>query len=333
MSKQAVFVNNRAGSVERVYAKGRRERIGRLTRLYPEIVSIHDLEQHAPKLADAEVVFSTWGMPRLEDAQLDLFPSLKAVFYAAGSVHAFAEPLLRRGIVLSSAWCANAIPVAEYTLAQVLLANKDYFRNARQCSTPEGRAEVSKDMPGNWGETVALLGVGAIGTKLIELLRAFELRIVVWDPFLSQERASYLGVQKVETLEEAFSLGFVVSNHLANVPETVDLITGDHFRLMRPNATFINTGRGATLIEPDLIQVMTERTDLLALLDVTYPEPPEPESALYSLPNVMITSHIAGSLGDEVVRMADYMIDEFLAWERGDPLRYRVTLELLPTMG
>jgi phosphoglycerate dehydrogenase-like enzyme len=154
----------------------------------------------------------------------------------------------------------------------------------------------------------------------------------VWDPFLSDEQAAELGVEKVSSLMEAFQRGFVVSNHLANVPETRGLLTGEHFASMRKNATFINTGRGATVVEEDMIRVFQERDDLTALLDVTYPEPPVEDSPLYTMPNVHLTTHIAGSLGDEVVRMADYAIEEFQAWTQGQPLRYAVTLEMLPTM-
>ena len=102
---------------------------------------------------------------------------------------------------------------------------------------------------------------------------------------------------------------------------------------MREGATFINTGRGAQVVEGDLIRVLTERPDLTALLDVTFPEPPESDSPLWTLPNVWITPHIGGSVGDEVVRMADCVIEEFIAWESGKPLRFQVTREVLETMG
>ena len=332
MKRKTAFVCDRSGSVERVYAHGRRERISEITDLHPVVVNTGNLAEQAPSLAEAEVVFSTWGMPLLTDEQLALLPSLKAVFYAAGSVKRFAEPLLHRGIIVVSAWAANGVPVAEYALAQILLANKSYFRNVRQCAMPDGRRAAVKDMAGNFCETVAILGAGVIGSKLIELLKPFTLNVIVWDPFLSQERATELGVEKVGSLAEAFSRGLVVSNHLANVPETRGLLHGELYGLMRRNATFINTGRGATVVEADLARVLAERPDLIALLDVTDPEPPEDSSPFFSLPNILLTSHIAGSQGDEVVRMADYMIGEFLSWDRGDPLRYRVTEDMLATM-
>ena len=101
---------------------------------------------------------------------------------------------------------------------------------------------------------------------------------------------------------------------------------------MRPGATFINTGRGAQVVEDDLIAALQRRLDLTALLDVTFPEPPDPDSACYSLPNVQLSSHIAGSQNNEVVRMADYMIEEFTRWERDEALRWQVTESMLATM-
>ena len=101
---------------------------------------------------------------------------------------------------------------------------------------------------------------------------------------------------------------------------------------MRSDATFINTGRGAQVIERDLIAVLDDRPDLTALLDVTRPEPPEKEFSLYALPNVSLSAHIAGSINDEVVRMADYVLEEYGRWERGENLIYAVSPDMLETM-
>ena len=141
-----------------------------------------------------------------------------------------------------------------------------------------------------------------------------------------------LGVERV-SLEELFRRAYVVSNHIPDLPSTKNALGGPLFESMREGATFINTGRGAQVIEADLIETLRNRPDLTALLDVTYPEPPGAESELWALPNVWISPHIGGSVGDEVVRMADCIIEEFQAWESGKPLRYRVTREVLSTMG
>ncbi|MEO6760412.1 MAG: NAD(P)-dependent oxidoreductase, partial [Saprospiraceae bacterium] len=185
--------------------------------------------------------------------------------------------------------------------------------------------------PGNWRESVALLGAGAIGRKVIELLQPFHSSILVFDPFLSDEAAVDLGVEKV-TLEEAFARAFVVSNHLADVLETVGLLNRALFERLRSYAVFINTGRGCTVEEAGLQHVLAARPDLTALLDVTHPEPPVEGSPFYSLPNVSLTTHLAGSVNDETVRMADYCLEEFFAWVAGRPLRYAVKREMLATI-
>jgi phosphoglycerate dehydrogenase-like enzyme len=329
--KNTAFVCNNPSMIERVYGKGRREKIADISHLHDTIITQDNFKDNSPALRDVDAIFSTWGMLNLADEQLDMMKALKAIFYAAGSVKGFAEPILKKGIILVSGWGANGVPVAEYTLSQILLSNKGYFPNMRACSSYESRRSAPRG-PGNFGETIAILGAGMIGRTLIRLLSNFHLNVIVWDPFLSEEDAKSLGIEKVESLSEAFERGLVVTNHLANVPETRGLLTGELFASMRKNSTFINTGRGATVVEEDLIRVFNDRQDLTALLDVTQPEPPVPDSPLYEMPNIHLTSHIAGSIGDEVVRMADYVIQEFQSWERGEPLRYVVTLDMLPTM-
>ena len=101
---------------------------------------------------------------------------------------------------------------------------------------------------------------------------------------------------------------------------------------MQQNATFINTGRGAQVVEDDLVRALTERPDLTAVLDVTYPEPAPLDHEFYSLPNCFLTPHIAGSLGNEVHRMAEYMYEEFVRYLGGEQTRYEVTAKMLETM-
>jgi len=324
MKKAAFF--GESGTIDSVYARGRKEKVASLTDLYPAVVTAEGFCEHASALGELEVIFSTWGMPALTDEQLDKLPELKAVFYAAGSVKHFARPLLERGVTVMSAWAANGIPTAEFALAQILLATKGCFRNMAQCRTPEGRCAGPYRGKGSYGETVAVLGAGMVGKTLIRLLKSFDLNIILYDPTMRDSDAESLGVKKV-SLEEAFEQAYVVTNHLPNLPATRGLLTGHLFERMREGATFINTGRGATVVEEDLIRVLKEKPSLTALLDVTCEEPPPADCGFYALGNVHMTSHIAGSIGDEVLRMADYAISEFEAWEKGEPLKYEITLE------
>lgn len=329
--KKAAFFGDSQERLDYVYADGRREQVEQIVDLYPHTVSIDNFDQHVSNLQDLEVIFATWKMSQLQKEHLEQLPNLKILFYGAGSVQKFAHPLLEHGIRVCSAWRANAVPVSEYTLAQILLANKGHYRNIRDCQTYEGRKNNPFKGRGNFGATIALLGAGAIGTLVINLLKPFHLNIIVFDPFLPDERATELGVEKV-SLEDAFRRGDVVSNHLANNAQTVDMLHKEHFSKLQDHATFINTGRGATVVEADLIAELQKRPTLTALLDVTLPEPPQPDSPFYTLPNVYLTSHIAGSQNDEVIRMADYMIEEFKRYEKDEPLHHEVSLDMIDTM-
>lgn len=100
------------------------------------------------------------------------------------------------------------------------------------------------------------------------------------------------------------------------------MLNRDLFARMKPNAVFLNTGRGAQVVEADLVSVLEDRPDLTAVLDVTFPEPPTEGHPFYALPNCFITPHIAGSLGDEVCRMAEYMLEEFRLIRSGKVPRY-----------
>ena len=178
---------------------------------------------------------------------------------------------------------------------------------------------------------MGIIGAGSIGSLVIRMLKQYRLKVLVFDPFLSPERARELEVEKT-SLEELFARAFVVSNHLANNPQTVNMLHYGLFCNMRPNAVFINTGRGAQVVEEDLVRVLEERPDLTALLDVTCPEPPVEDHPFYRLPNCILTPHIAGSAGDEVGRMGEWMVKECLAYAAGRPTAYQVTPKMLDTM-
>lgn len=302
--------------------------------LCDKIYRLSDIKAAPENFVDVEYIFSTWGMPGMSEEEIcTLFPSLKCVFYAAGSVQGFARPFLSRGVRVFSAWAANAVPVAEYTVAQIVLANKGFFATSALMSVGDHRAanDIKGKYPGSYGEKIGIIGAGMIGKLVINMLKAYKLDVLVFDPFLSDDKAAELGVKKC-SLEELFATCQVISNHLADNPQTRRMLTKAHFVSMRPYATFINTGRGAQVVEDDLCDALSERGDLTAILDVTNPEPPQPDSRFYTLPNCLLTPHIAGSNGDEVCRMAAYMAEEFERYIKGDDCRYEVDEQMLKTM-
>ena len=283
---------------------------------------------------DTEYIFSTWGMPEFTENEIDKhLPNLKCIFYSAGTVQYFARPFITKGIKVFSAWAANAVPVAEYTVAQIILSNKNFYQNSHYMS--EGNItkakEVQSKIYGNYNAKIGIIGAGMIGKMVINMLKSFKLDILVFDPFLPDEKAEELGVKKC-SLEEIFSSCNVISNHLANNEKTKGMLNKSLFEKMLPYSTFINTGRGAQVVEDDLCDVLKERDDITAVLDVTFPEPPMEGHLFYSLPNCYLTKHIAGSLGNEMYRMSEYMKDEFVLYKNNQPTNYEVTEKMLETM-
>jgi phosphoglycerate dehydrogenase-like enzyme len=329
---KAALIGNDPRHLEQVFGQGRREQLEMRTDLFPVSINSQNFSSHVKDLESIEVVFATWGMDLPLALKLGDLPNLKACFYAAGTVQHFARPLLEKNILVVSAWAANAIPVAQFTLGQILLSLKGYFRNTLEVLRPENRGRsVENQAKGIFNATVSVLGYGQVGRSLVTLLKPFDVKILIYDPFLSETDADRLGIQKV-SLELAFAAADVVSNHLADLPPTKGLLNQKLFASMRQGATFINTGRGATVVENDLIATLRQRQDLTTLLDVTLPEPPSADSAWYSLENAHLSSHIAGSHGNEVVRMADYCLEEFEIWSKGGALRFAVTLPMLEQM-
>ena len=274
-------------------------------------------------LQDIDLLFSGWGTPVINEAFLDAAPNLKAIFYAAGAINGWATPAIwERGIVVTTANAANAIPVAEYTLATILFSLKHGWRLASGPRPVRG-FEIRPEVPGNYRSVVGLIGMGTIARLVVQLLRPFSLDVITYDPFLSQDEAARMGIQKVE-LDELFAASDVVSLHAPDLPQTRGMITGELLSAMKTGATFINTSRGKVVRELELIDVLTQRSDLHAVLDVTEKEPLSPASPLNHLANLTLTPHIAGSQGRECQRMGQYMVDELDRYLAGEPLLWQV---------
>jgi phosphoglycerate dehydrogenase-like enzyme len=320
-----------AAYLPRAYPDDVRAEIAAKTKLLPEAIIGAEWKNHTAELAQVEVIFATWGMPRLNEEFLAAAPRLRAVFYAAGSVKGFATPeSYQRGILISSAWQANAIPVAEYALATILLGLKGFWNNQRLSRTGQYNHHQA-NVAGAFRSNVGLVSLGAIGKLVVGHLAKHEVNILAYDPYANAATAASLGVTLV-SLEELFAKSHVVSLHAPWLPETEKMINAPLLRSMPAEATLINTSRGAVIDEADLCKVLAERTDLTAVLDVTHPEPPLPDSPLRTLPNVVLTPHIAGSMGGEIARMGCWMKSELERYLDGKPLQYAVSEDMLATM-
>jgi phosphoglycerate dehydrogenase-like enzyme len=286
--------------------------------------------EHAREmLAGVEVLITGWGCPRIDETVLDLAPNLRAIVHTAGSVRGHVtDACWKRGIVVSSAAAANALPVAEYTVAMILLSGKRVLERAR--SYRETRSDDRLATPrniGNFGRTVGILSASMVGRRVAELLRPYDLRLLLHDPYLSDDEAAILGAQPVG-LRELFKRSDVVTVHTPLLATTHGLVSRDLIGLMRPDSVLINTARGA-VVDQDALAEAAAGGRIRAIVDVTDPDVLPPSHPLWDCANVVITPHLAGSQGNEWGRLANLAIAEIGRWIAGQGFAYPVRRETM----
>ncbi len=316
----------RSNAYDKIYGPEERSAIGELVDIIAPPQTAEAILTHPELLRDVDVILSGWGAPVMDEAFLAHAPRLRAVFYGAGSIRGFAtDALWERGIIITSAQAANAIPTAEYALATILFSLKHGWRLAGLTRLHQS-FPARDDVPGIYQSAVGIISLGMVGRKVRELLSSFDLRVLACDPYISAAEAAALNVSLC-SLEDLFREAQVVTVHTPLLPETREMIRGTHLASMKSGATFINTARGGLVQQDELLAVLEQRSDLHAVLDVTDPEPPPPGSPLYTLPNVTLTPHIAGSLGSERLRLGAVMLKELRRFVAGEPLQHAITRE------
>ncbi|MFB7797560.1 hydroxyacid dehydrogenase [Isoptericola sp. NPDC056134] len=317
---RAVLAFDPPGLVERIFGADGLERLGAVVDLDPEVVVEVASEAARRRLAGAELLVAGWGAPPLPT---DLVPRLRAVAYAGGVARTcLADPaaLAARGVTASHARAANAVPVAEYALAMILLANKK--AHAAERTYRERRAAPDADRlltgTGNYRRTVGIVGASLVGRRVVELLGPFDLDVLLYSPELAPGPVPGLPGARAACLDEVAARADVLSLHQPLTPETAGQVDARVLGLMPDGATLVNTARGGVVDGVALLaELRTGRID--AVLDVTDPEPPPPDSELWSLPNVVLTPHLAGSTGTELRRIGDSVVAEVERFARGLP--------------
>ena len=283
------------------------------------------------RLAEAEVLLTSWGCPVLTAERLDAAPRLRAVFHCAGSVRpVVSEAVWRRGILVTSAAEANATPVAEYTLAAIIFAGKKAHLLAAESRLKpvDWYAVGHREDLSNYGRTIGIVGFSRIGRRVVDRLRMLDTaEVLVTDPYAEPDAVAAAGGRLVG-LDELLTRSEILSLHLPGLPETRHAIGTRELALLPDGATVINTARGA-VVDTAALERECATGRLNAILDVTDPEPLPAGSRLAVLPNVMITPHIAGSLGTETRRMSAQALDELDRYVRGEPPLDAATREAL----
>ena len=169
-------------------------------------------------------------------------------------------------------------------------------------------AQLRPEVPHHhiYGETLGLVALGNIAKVVAQIAHAFELRVLAYDPFVTQDVANQYGVTMV-SLDDLLRESDFVSMHTPLTKDTYHLMSEAQFRMMKPSALFVNTSRGRTVDEPALIKALGEGWIAGAGLDVTEKEPPDPDNPLLTMKNVILTPHIASASDKARVERARWM--------------------------
>ncbi len=202
------------------------------------------------------------------------------------------EAATDHGILVVNAPQSTSITVAEHAMGLMLsLSRKIAIADA---SVKSGKWEKSKFMGMELrNKTLGVIGMGRIGSQVVKRSKAFEMDVIVYDPYITEETAKELGVE-ITTLDDLIQRSDVMTIHVPLTPETKGLISKEQLAKMKDNAILLNCARGGIINENDLYEALKERPELKAGLDVFENEPLE-NSPLATLDNVVLTPHIAAS--------------------------------------
>ena len=325
MTRPAIVFGMLDGMVEHLFSSAQLARLGVAGRILDDRpLSSWDDPRAGALLAEAEIIVGHWGCPTLTAEVLARAPYLRLFAYAAGTVKwQVTDAVWAHNIVVTSAAAANAVPVAEYTIGAILLANKGVFLVRELQRDPSVRLPLDLTRVGNCGTRVGIVGASFVGRLVVEGLRATDLSVSVYDPYLSVDEAAALGVTKVADLDDMCASVDLLSIHAPDIPATRGMIGAAQLALLHDGVTVVNTARPA-LVDQDALVVELTSGRLAAVLDVTEPDPLPAGHPLLTLPNAFVTPHVAGAMGNELRRLSELAVEEVERFAAGEPPRYPV---------
>jgi len=249
------------------------------------------------KILDTEILIV--GAAPVPDDVMDAAPELKIIFCPRGGpVNVDVEAATERGIMVVNAPGRNAEGVADHTIGLMICEARHLAR--AHCALINGRYDEDHEswrryVPELADKTLGLVGFGNVGSKVAKRAKGFDMKILVHDPYVSEEEIAEFNAESV-SMEELMKRSDFVSVHARLTEETWHLIGEKEFSMMRKNTIFINTSRGHVVDEEALIEALREGRIAGAALDVIEEEPIQkhPENPLLKMNNVTITPHTAG---------------------------------------
>lgn len=279
-----------------------------------------------------EVIITSWGSPNITDEHLAEAADLKIVGHAAGTVKTRLAPAgHERGIVLLSAADVIAEAVAEYTLWAMLSGQRDLFQYDQIMKQERGWKVPDQHFGHSlYAKTVGIVSASMVGRRVIGLLKPFRCDVMVYDPYLSTEDATLLGVRTV-SLAELFATADIVSVHAPTTPETERMIAAAHFQSIRDGALFINTARTWVLDQEALVAEL-QKNRFNAYIDVFDEEPLPTDHPIRNLDNAFLSPHVSGQTTDIRMRLVEEIVKDVERFFNNEPMRLAVSYERLKIM-
>ena len=230
-----------------------------------------------------------------------------------------------KGIPVVYAPRRNIVAVAELTVALMLAAMRRVVKADRILRSGRVKYKSSRDFVDVYnatvgfelsGKKVGIVGLGAIGFEVAKRLKAFDVEILVYDPYVDSEKVKAVNGRLVG-LEELFRESDVVTVHCKLTQETAGMIREEHFAVMKPTAFFVNLARGAIVDEDALFKALKEGWIAGAALDVVQQDPAQSDNRFLSLDNVVLTPHIGGNTHDTIRRQSVMVAEDIRAILKG----------------
>lgn len=281
-------------------------------------------QELARVLADADVCLSGWGCPPFTRDALADAKKLALIAHTGGSVAPIVTPaLFEKGVRIASGNLVYAESVAEGAIAYMLAALRrlpHYGKLVRD----GGWREDDFENRGLLGRTVGLMGFGAIGRYLAEMLRAFRVTVLGYDPFADDAEFSRRGVSRISSPEELFRRSDILSVHLPATVQTYHVINAALLSLLPNGALLVNTARGSVIDEQALIHEL-ETGRIGAALDVFEQEPLAADSPLRGMENVLAIPHMGGPTIDRRPAVTLALCEDIVRLSRGEPLVHEIS--------
>lgn len=294
-------------------------------------VYISNGEPQDESIKGATIAITSWGNTAIDEKSLAAAPDLKLVCHAAGSVKPIvSDALWAKGVRVTSSNAPLGMGVAETALGFTISASKNFYNlntNIKNGGWEEGKQDIRE----LFELTVGVVGFGWAGKHYAELMRNFLVDVVVYDPNIDESKIAAVGARKVE-LDELLRISDIISIHAPSIPETYHMFNADTLKLMKKDAVLINTARGTLIDESALVEHMRAGNLKYACLDVTDPEPPAADSPLRSVPNIIMTPHLAGLAQNGLRRIGSHVVDEIEKFLKGEPMLAEITQDMLAKM-